>query len=473
MGWEKKRNLCRLMACGVIIFSSLMNGTSIAQASVQTEANITQISIDDNQTLENLYEKTNLMVAIIEAYDMEEDFLKDLGLENIAGQDVAEKDMVNVSITDKIYEEPFYEITTNTFSEYMYNGEVKNNKPDDYGMLYKRDYDYGAPIIAYAGFFKEGRFDGTGIYLGDSYDPTEMYLGRFNNGEYSGNGIQISLTTSTYGNVHWVVTYGEFKEGYLNGEGKIYLDEMIAYEGKFKDGKPNGYGIQYDDAGDILYEGQWKNGKKLSSDNEKNWDSEDEHYFQDLIPEQESGESIEESIQTLDGEYESFAEEAIYGDHLTFYKEGDTLMAEVAISKNYREIVTMEGNEGISADGQEIFSIEKIDGNRIYVEYFVGSTVSKWLTKPGTSVVNYDVEVSAPDGGVNIRSGAGTEYDTLIAGMIPNGTVLNISQETSAANGNLWGYTTYEGVDGWIALSQVKTRESTTGGLLSNKISMY
>lgn len=40
--------------------------------------------------------------------------------------------------------------------------------------------------------------------------------------------------------------------------------------------------------------------------------------------------------------------------------------------------------------------------------------------------------------------------------MIPNGTVLDIYEERQAANENYWGYTYYDGVEGWIALTQVE-----------------
>lgn len=70
--------------------------------------------------------------------------------------------------------------------------------------------------------------------------------------------------------------------------------------------------------------------------------------------------------------------------------------------------------------------------------------------------VDYDVTVSAPDGGVNLRYGAGTEYEKILEGMIPNGTVLHIRQVAKANNGKEWGYTQYAGYDGWVILSQTK-----------------
>ena len=70
------------------------------------------------------------------------------------------------------------------------------------------------------------------------------------------------------------------------------------------------------------------------------------------------------------------------------------------------------------------------------------------------TAVNYNVEVKAPDGGVNIRSGPGTSYDKLQSSLIPNGTVLHITETAKAANGKDWGFTEYNGLKGWVYLGQ-------------------
>ena len=71
----------------------------------------------------------------------------------------------------------------------------------------------------------------------------------------------------------------------------------------------------------------------------------------------------------------------------------------------------------------------------------------------------YYVVVSAPDGGVNFRWGPGVEYDRLISYMIPNGVILHVTKEATASNGNNWGFTEYEGMQGWIALTQVSVTD--------------
>ncbi len=73
---------------------------------------------------------------------------------------------------------------------------------------------------------------------------------------------------------------------------------------------------------------------------------------------------------------------------------------------------------------------------------------------PDLNYVDYDVKISAPDGGVNFRNGPGVEYDQLISGMIPNGTTVHVNMEARASNGKWWGEIVYEGCNGWIFLGQ-------------------
>lgn len=107
--------------------------------------------------------------------------------------------------------------------------------------------------------------------------------------------------------------------------------------------------------------------------------------------------------------------------------------------------------------------VEHIASNGNYWGYTNYNGIEGWIaltqvTKMEETVEKtflYNVTVSASDGGVNMRSNAGVEYKLLYS-MIPNGTVLDIYEERQASNGNYWGYTYYDGVEGWIALTQVE-----------------
>lgn len=86
-------------------------------------------------------------------------------------------------------------------------------------------------------------------------------------------------------------------------------------------------------------------------------------------------------------------------------------------------------------------------------------SANSFLQELSTWETDYHVEVFAPDGGVNFRWGPGADYDKLTENMIPNGTVLHVSREATASNGNNWGLITYEEQIGWIALTQVSVTE--------------
>lgn len=112
---------------------------------------------------------------------------------------------------------------------------------------------------------------------------------------------------------------------------------------------------------------------------------------------------------------------------------------------------------------QTLIESRELNANENYTEF--ADKIA--LLAPGdipTHGNSYDVEVTAPDGGVNMRCGAGVEYDKVLPDMIPNGTVLTVTQEAVASNGNSWGYTNYNGTYGWIALTQVTKYEEPTEG---------
>lgn len=92
---------------------------------------------------------------------------------------------------------------------------------------------------------------------------------------------------------------------------------------------------------------------------------------------------------------------------------------------------------------------------------------SGWVCLVETQVVtssgsvtsaNYSVYVNAKDGqGLNMRTQAGTEYPVLRSSLIPMYTRLYITKTTTSSTGALWGYTTYEGVSGWVCLVETTT----------------
>ncbi len=76
--------------------------------------------------------------------------------------------------------------------------------------------------------------------------------------------------------------------------------------------------------------------------------------------------------------------------------------------------------------------------------------IKKLENGEGTACL-YQVTVNAPDGYVNLREGAGTNYKDIKK--ITNGVVLNVY--TESADGK-WLQTEYQGSSGWVAASQVE-----------------
>lgn len=189
--------------------------------------------------------------------------------------------------------------------EYIYFGELKDNRPDGYGILIQRsEIEYGAIKLEeryynflYIGQFTEGRYNGfgmqfctpaTGIYSLYDLCPFEKgsveftryycmwynyvtYFGYFSRGEQTGQGnyFYASTVDSSEGKIdidnirYFHVQSGAFKNGLLNGYGREYWNGLLQYEGGLKEGYKHGYGKEYNYLTDILaYEGEFKDDKR-------------------------------------------------------------------------------------------------------------------------------------------------------------------------------------------------------------------
>ena len=83
------------------------------------------------------------------------------------------------------------------------------------------------PAWTYVGFFKDGRIEGQGTL---EFPPLNLRL------------------------------EGDFKNGDLDGKGKIYQNGLLSYEGDFKEGERHGHGKMYKD-GKLVFEGKFINNK--------------------------------------------------------------------------------------------------------------------------------------------------------------------------------------------------------------------
>ncbi|MDR2686304.1 MAG: hypothetical protein LBB75_01005 [Oscillospiraceae bacterium] len=84
----------------------------------------------------------------------------------------------------------------------------------------------------------------------------DTYAGQFKNGHYNGYGVYSWPSRQTYA--------GQFKNGQSNGYGVYSWSNGQTYAGQFKeDGKRDGYGAEYYADGSLKRQGRWENGKLI------------------------------------------------------------------------------------------------------------------------------------------------------------------------------------------------------------------
>lgn len=197
-----------------------------------------------------------------------------------------------------------YKITED-FGEYLYYGDLKDNRPDGYGILfeipdgfdYLLAYENGGYVIRYIGHFANGRFDGLGYLFTESETGASYvsslrpyvestgenidyfltwanyveYFGEFSEGYKDGLGNSFGLYDIYFGsygnesaeidldNPRYNIDIGKYKKGQLNGKNKQYIGEYLYYDGESKNGMFDGYGITYYVGTNITsYEGEFK-----------------------------------------------------------------------------------------------------------------------------------------------------------------------------------------------------------------------
>ena len=224
-------------------------------------------------------------------------------------QDIISGDYNKTCFLEENYDKTNYKQTVNK-TEYYYIGEMKDNKLNGKGAIFKQEgtssyvlyilgnfrdgklegyglqYDVsilksdGIIALSYEGNYKDWEREGDGIayYSEYNYDESVLnnieileienisifngvvmrqggigYIGEFKNDQKSGNGSEYVGNTLIY--------TGEFSGGKYTGEGTLYdLDGNLKYEGEFKNGKYHGKGILYNKDGSVEYDGKFKYG---------------------------------------------------------------------------------------------------------------------------------------------------------------------------------------------------------------------
>lgn len=149
-----------------------------------------------------------------------------------------------------------------------YEGEVINDIPNGKGIFYEKE---NTP--QYIGYWFDGKRSGKGIYYKDN---EKIYYGEWKDNKRVGFGISYSNGKKIFegiwkndfpysGKIYSIeeetIYQGFFSE--YNGKFIYYnINFEETYDGTFKNGKRNGFGIIIDSDNDIIYQGQWKKNQK-------------------------------------------------------------------------------------------------------------------------------------------------------------------------------------------------------------------
>jgi hypothetical protein len=104
------------------------------------------------------------------------------------------------------------------------------------------------PKGRYVGNFKDGLFDGQGVYVGSS---GMRYDGEWKNGNLEGHGKLIFSSGLRY--------EGQFRANTYSGSGSMTFPDGARYDGEYLLSTPHGSGV-YKNANGSIYAGQWSHG---------------------------------------------------------------------------------------------------------------------------------------------------------------------------------------------------------------------
>jgi len=131
----------------------------------------------------------------------------------------------------------------------------------------------------YYGGITDGKPSGNGVYLGRKNLSGLSFIrfGQWEKGKQTGGGIRWSD-----GDIY----EGEYKNGFLSGNGTFWFGNGGKYEGEFEDGAFSGVGTRWYSNGN-KYEGEWKNGDRTG--NGTFWSSDGSKYEGEYLKNERDG----------------------------------------------------------------------------------------------------------------------------------------------------------------------------------------
>ncbi|MDD5924591.1 MAG: hypothetical protein PUC88_07370 [Clostridia bacterium] len=128
--------------------------------------------------------------------------------------------------------------------ELIYSGELKNGIRSGFGTQVAIDF-------VYTGLWKNDAYNGIGLYLKSN---KEGYVGNFTGGKPDGR-VNLIQNGIVFAECIFKNDACVFMKRYSN-DGK-----SLVYEGSVRDGVPNGMGREYNEFGEVVFEGLYKLGK--------------------------------------------------------------------------------------------------------------------------------------------------------------------------------------------------------------------
>ena len=114
-------------------------------------------------------------------------------------------------------------------------------------------FDFGERVGVYSGEIRGGLPHGTGTFSTKNPEGTSwVYEGEWDMGHLQGEGT----TTFETG----LKETGWYENDYLSGQGSIYQQDQLLFEGEFVLNNPNGQGTRYSYCGEVIYTGMFTEG---------------------------------------------------------------------------------------------------------------------------------------------------------------------------------------------------------------------
>jgi len=174
-------------------------------------------------------------------------------------------------------------VTLTTCLDYVYSdgshysGPVdEDGLPSGLGLLYSSEGD-----IVYNGTFREGKWDGRGVWYGSS---EERYEGEFSEGVAEGLGVWWTQEGGRVegefkdhrlnGEAIWYWPSGgkrmegDFRRGLVHGQAIYHFGQDTRFLGEFRKGVPHGRAVLVDKkSGSLLWQGLFHEGKTIKKNN--------------------------------------------------------------------------------------------------------------------------------------------------------------------------------------------------------------